>query len=165
MFKRKLTDDETLDKILRECTLFEGFSGSELKALLKISHIRDYSADEKIFQEGTVGLCFYIIVKGSVDIISTQAGNTLVLKTYKQGAYFSEVHLFTETNHNVSCVSKEVSRMIIFAKPDFEDLIRLKPKIGNKLLLRFLEYLSIQLDLLYKENKELLRKLPNSSVY
>jgi CRP-like cAMP-binding protein len=88
-----------------------------------------------------------------------------VIRVYKEGGFFSEAHLFSETNHTVSCVAKEVSKLIIFTKPDFEDLIKIKPKIGNKVLLKFLEYMSTELELLYKENKELLRKIPQSSVF
>jgi hypothetical protein len=45
---------------------------------------------------------------------------------------------------------------MIFTKPDFEDLIKINPKIGNKLLLNFLEFMSTQLEQTYKENRELL---------
>ena len=70
MFSRKNSEHSRLIAALKNCPLFDDLSGSELKDILKISHIRDYSAEEKIFEEGTVGLCFYIIVKGSVVILS-----------------------------------------------------------------------------------------------
>jgi CRP/FNR family transcriptional regulator, cyclic AMP receptor protein len=166
MFKKKLSTDESIVKAFSECPLFVGFSDWELRMLLKNAHIRDYSADEMVFSEGTLGLCFYIIAKGSVEIISENTeAKPKVLRKYGEGAFFSEVHLFTETNHTVSCVSKEVTKLIIFSKPEVEDLIRLKPKTGNKLLLNFLEYLSEQLDTLYKENKELLKKIPDGAAY
>ncbi len=166
MFKRKITEDESIAKVFTECPLFKGLSGSELKTVLKTAHVRDYSADERIFTEDTLGLCFYIIAKGSVEIVSENPeAKPKVLRKYNEGAFFSEVHLFTETNHNVSCVSAEVTKLIIFSKPEVEDLIKVRPKTGNKLLLNFLEYLSGQLDLLYKENKELLKKIPDGAAY
>ena len=73
---------------------------------------------------------------------------------------FSEVHLFSETNHSVSCIAKELSKLIIFAKPDFEEIIKIKPKLGNKVLLNFLDFFGQKLDELYKENKELKQRLP-----
>ena len=161
MFGRKFTADSTLENVISNCPLFKGFSNSELKIILKTAHIRDYSAEERIFSESTLGLCFYMIARGSVDIISENPeGKPRVLRKYDEGAYFSEVHLFTETNHSVSCVAREVTKLIIFSKPDIEDLVKVKPKVGNKLLMSFLGYLSEQLDTLYKENKELLKKNP-----
>jgi CRP-like cAMP-binding protein len=166
MFKNKSSDNKFSLKVLSECPLFFGLSKSELKTILKTSHIRDYSTDEKIFTEGTMGLCFYIIAKGSVDIVSESAGDgsPKVLKSYKEGGYFSEIHLFSEVNHAVSCIAAEVTKLIIFTKPDFEDLIKIKPKIANKFLLRFLEFMGEQLELLYKENKDLKLKIPEKTI-
>ena len=160
MFVNKNSNSELSLKVLSVCPLFSGLRRSELKTVLKTAHVRDYSADEKIFTEGTTGLCFYIVEKGSVEIISESesAGGGLekILKAYGEGGYFSESHLFSEINHTVSCVSREVTRLIIFTKPDFEDLVKTKPKIANKLLLKFLEFMSEQIEALYKENKNLL---------
>ena len=68
---------------------------------------------------------------------------------------FSEIHLFTETNHNVTCAAKEVTKLIIFSKPDLEDLVKINPKLGNKILLRFLDFLGQKLDEMYRENTDL----------
>lgn len=163
MFTNKNSSSEISLKVLSRCPLFSGLSRSELKTVLKTTHIRDYSADEKIFTEGTTGLCFYIVEKGSVEIISEPSANSRggekTLRVYEEGGYFSETHLFSEINHTVSCTARGVTRLIIFAKPDFEDLVKTKPKIANKLLLKFLEFLSGELESLYKENRELSLKL------
>lgn len=161
MFKRNKTVEDDNKRILRECPIFKGLSSSEIKTSLGISHIREYATDEKIFTEGTLGLCFYIIAKGSVEIVSDGSVHSKpqVLKEYSEGAFFSEVHLFTETNHTVSCVAKELTRLIIFTKPDFESLIKINPKTGNKLLMNFLEFMGEQIELLYKENKEMNEKI------
>jgi CRP/FNR family cyclic AMP-dependent transcriptional regulator len=160
MFSKKLTD-EIEYKTLSSCPLFAGLSKGELKTVLGMSHIRDYSFDEKVFTESTVGLCFYIVVKGKVDIVSetSQDGSQhKTIKTYGAGAYFSEAHLFAEINHSVSCIAREVTKLIIFTKPDFDDFVKINPKTGNKLLLNFLQFLSEQLELLYKQNLELLQQ-------
>jgi CRP-like cAMP-binding protein len=158
MFVNKNSDNELSLKVLSGCPLFSGLRKSELKTILRTAHIRDYSADEKVFTEGTTGLCFYIVGRGSVEIISEseQGGREKTLKAYGEGGYFSEAHLFCEINHTVSCVSRELTRLIIFTKPDFEDLVKTRPKIANKLMLKFLELMGEQLEELYKQNKSLL---------
>jgi CRP-like cAMP-binding protein len=158
--------DESILKVLRNCPLFTGLSGSDLKRLMRIAHIRDYSSEEQIFSEGNTGLCFYIIAKGSAEIVALSPSSKdgeIMKKTFTEGSYFSELHLFSESNHTVSCIAKELTRLIIFTKPDFEDLIKLKPKLGNKILLKFLEFLSEQLNTIYKENIQLLQKVPEAS--
>ncbi len=169
MFGKNNTEENLLKTRIKECPLFSGLSGSEIKSLLEISHIRDYSENEKIFTQSTIGLCFYIIVKGSVKIVSENNGTELVLKELAESSYFSEVHLFSETTHTVSAVAGEITRLIVFAKPDFEELVKKEPKLGNKTLLKFLEFFGEKLDEMYRENKILKHKLsitqlePNSN--
>lgn len=159
MFGKNNSDQDLFKTRLRECPIFSDLSGREIRSLLEISHIRDYSEGEKIFTQGTIGLCFYIIVKGTVNIVSESEKRVNVIRELTEGACFSEVHLFSETTHTVSAAAGEITRLIVFAKPDFEDLVKKDPKLGNKALLRFLEYFGGKLDELYKENKDLKQKL------
>jgi CRP-like cAMP-binding protein len=155
MFNKKNHDNYILSQRIKGCSVFSELSDSDIKALLKIAHIREYSAGEKVFTEGTIGLCFYIIIKGSVNIASQDTGEQNVIREFKEGDYFSEVHLFSESNHSVTCISKEVTKLMIFSKPDFEDLTKINPKLGNRILLKFLDFFGQKLDEMYKENKEL----------
>jgi CRP-like cAMP-binding protein len=160
MFIKKDLQNNQLAGAIRKCPIFEEFSAGDMKKILNISHIRDYSAGEKLFEEGTIGLCFYIIVKGSAMIATEKEGKLTILKEFGEGAYFSEVHLFSETYHTVSCIAKEVTRAIVLAKPDFEDFVKINPRLGSKLLLKFLDFFGQKLDKLYKENRELKQNYP-----
>lgn len=155
MFNKNNQEHELLFKRLKNNAIFEQLGDGEINSLLKIAHIREYAGGEKIFTEGTVGLCFYIIVKGSVNLVSNVSAEAQVIREYGEGDLFSEIHLFTETNHNVTCAAKEVTKLIIFSKPDIEDLVKINPKSGNKILLRFLDFLGQKLEEMYKENTEL----------
>lgn len=159
MFNKNNTEQDLLLKRMLDCTLFCDFSTGEIKTLLNIAHVRDYAESEKIFEDGTIGLCFYIIVKGSVKIISEKDDKTNIIREFKDGEYFSEIHLFSESYHTVSCTAGEVTKLIVFAKPDLEDFVKIKPKLGNKVLLEFLEFFGSKMDELYKENRELKHKL------
>lgn len=159
MFGKKSAESDILKKRITECPVFSGLSSGELKALLEISHIRDYSEGEKIFEDGTIGLCFYIIISGSVRIISEHEGSIKVLRELSTGGYFSEVHLFSEIRHTITCSASEVSRLLVFAKPDFEELVKMSPRLGNKVLMRFLKLFGETLDSLYRENKMLKHRL------
>jgi CRP-like cAMP-binding protein len=159
MFGKNNSEENLLKARIKECPLFSELSGNEIRSLLEISHIRDYSENEKIFTQSTIGLCFYIIVKGTVKIISENDGSELILKELAESAYFSEVHLFSETTHTVSAVAGEITRLIVFAKPDFEELVKKEPKLGNKTLLKFLEFFGEKLDEMYRENKTLKHRL------
>jgi CRP-like cAMP-binding protein len=155
MFNKNNQQQNLLVSRIKSSVIFESLGESEINALLKIAHVREYAGGEKIFTEGTVGLCFYVIVKGNVNLISNLPAEPQVIREYGEGDMFSEIHLFTETNHNVTCAAKEVTKLIIFSKPDLEDLVKINPKLGNKILLRFLDFLGQKLNEMYKENTEL----------
>jgi CRP-like cAMP-binding protein len=159
MFNKKNSETDLFKTRIKECPLFRDLSGSEIRSFLQIAHIRDYSEGEKIFTQGTIGLCFYIIVKGRVSIVSDGNCKTHVLRSLEEADYFSEVHLFSETTHTVSAVASELTKLIVFAKPDFEDLVKMDPRLGSKALLRFLEFFGEKVDELYRENKEITHKL------
>lgn len=160
MFNNNKTNSKVLDfESVRNTPLLNNMDKTDHAELMKIAHIREYSAGERVFSEGTLGICFYYIIKGSVDIVGDDNVNTNVLRTYNENAFFSEVHLFSEHTHTVSCIAKELTKLLVISKPDFEELIRLKPKTASKLLLNFLEFFSSQLDKLYKENKLIMEKM------
>jgi CRP/FNR family transcriptional regulator, cyclic AMP receptor protein len=159
MFKRN-SEFDALRTALKSCPLFEGLKDSELKIILDAAHVRDYSEGEAIFNEGTIGLCFYLIVKGSAKIVTE--GNdsaAIVVRELSAGDYFSEVHLFAEIPHTVSCIATGISRLIVIAKPDLEDIVKINSRLGSRLLLSFLGYFGEKLDAIYSENKELKLKL------
>jgi CRP-like cAMP-binding protein len=159
MFKKN-TENDILKSALKACPLFEGLKDSELKLMLDAAHVRDYSDGEAIFSEGTIGLCFYLIVKGNARIVSPDGdGKTIVIRELAIGDFFSEIHLFAEIPHSVSCITSGISRLIVIAKPDLEDIVKINPKLGSRLLLRFLGYFGEKLDAVYAENKQLRMKL------
>jgi CRP-like cAMP-binding protein len=155
MFGIKSSDKKLHLEKIKSLQLFSGLSTSELKRLLDVAHIRNYAEGEIIFSQGTIGLCFYIIVKGSVNIIGEKNNNSMVLKKINEGDSFSEIHLFTEITHSVSAVADQITQLIVFTKPDIENLIKKEPKLGSKTLLKFLEYFGDKLNELYIENKNL----------
>lgn len=159
MFNRYNSEQALLLKRMSDCSLFCDLSSGEIKTMLNIAHVREYAESERVFQDGTIGLCFYIIVKGSIKIISEKDGTVNIIREFKDGEYFSEVHLFSESHHSVSAIAGEVTKLIVFSKPDLEDFVKIKQKLGNKVLLKFLEFFGSRLDELYTENRELKHKL------
>ena len=151
---------DAIIKIIKECPVFQGFSASEVKKLISISHIRNYSEGEKIFSQGTLGICFYIITGGSAEIVFDNNGESVKLKDLITGDFFSETHLFADTYHNVSCISREASQILVITRPDLEHLIKTNPRFANKLLLRFLEHLALENEKLYKDYLSITVKSP-----
>lgn len=73
-------------KTLRGLEFFKGFSNAEVLDFLGLAKWQQAAADESILSEGDVGISFYIVVSGSVNIF--RKGN--LLTTLGRGDFFGE---------------------------------------------------------------------------
>ncbi|MDH4215356.1 MAG: cyclic nucleotide-binding domain-containing protein [Gallionella sp.] len=73
-------------KSLRGLDFFRGFSNTELLDFLKASKWQQVAAGETILSEGEIGMSFYVIVSGSVNIF--RKDNMLI--TLERGDFFGE---------------------------------------------------------------------------
>ena len=82
----KLALSDPYYKKLRALEFFKGFENSELLRFIKFSKWQKVQAGKTIFNEGEVGLPFYIIVSGSVNVIR----KAQVLASLGWGDFFGE---------------------------------------------------------------------------
>lgn len=73
-------------KLLRGLEFFRGFSNTELIDFMKFAKWQEVEAGETILSEGEVGMSFYVIVSGSVNIF--RKGNMLI--SLDRGDFFGE---------------------------------------------------------------------------
>jgi CRP-like cAMP-binding protein len=146
LFRRNRKRDE-LRTALRENILFEDLSERELKFLENIVHIRRFHAGEPIFRQGEIGVGMYIIVKGSVEIFSTDATkmgagevNEALITQLAPGDFFGDLAL-VEVNgrRTASAIAQSESTLIGFFKPDLLEILARKPQTGIKILFRLAE--------------------------
>ncbi|MDH4234155.1 MAG: cyclic nucleotide-binding domain-containing protein, partial [Gallionella sp.] len=73
-------------KLLRGLEFFKSFSNSELLDFMKVAKWQEAEAGETILSEGEVGMSFYILVSGSVNIL--KKGRRLT--SLERGDFFGE---------------------------------------------------------------------------
>lgn len=73
-------------KLLRGLEFFRGFSNTELIDFMKFAKWQEVGAGETILSEGEVGMSFYVIASGSVNIF--RKGNLLI--SLERGDFFGE---------------------------------------------------------------------------
>lgn len=73
-------------KSLRGLEFFKGFSNAELLDFLTVARWQEAEAGETILSEGDIGISFYIVVSGSVNVY--RKGN--LLKALERGDFFGE---------------------------------------------------------------------------
>ena len=134
----------TIPKFLRSMEVFKTFTDNELRILSQSLHLRHFQSDEPVFEQGDIGVGFYLIYSGHIDIrvqddeslekIEKDGVSRKVL-SLEENDYFGELALLQENNfRTATAIAREQSQLLGLFKPDLEDLINEYPIVATKLL-------------------------------
>jgi len=133
-------------EILQKMNEFKDFSDAELEKISQISALKAYREDEFIFKEGEEDSSFYIVIRGCLRIVKYNERNEeIVLADICSGGFLGETAIVNEL-HRINAIASEFVELLFLEQKNLELLIRTDPNLGNKLLLVFLEKLSLKLD-------------------
>jgi CRP-like cAMP-binding protein len=134
IFKSRQDSRDTVASLLRKIPVFDGLDARDLLQIEKILHERDYRAEERIFLQGDPGLGMYIIVEGSVEIVSEPGHH--VLTVLHQGEFFGELALLDESPRTATAIAESPCRLLCLVQSDLYDLMDRSPKLGVKILVQ-----------------------------
>lgn len=132
----------SIPRFLRTIEVFKNFSDNELRILAKFLHIRSFGHKEIIFNQGELGIGFYIIYSGLVEVLiddQAEGGQhqrePFIILPLEKGDYFGELALLQEKSaRNATVRSRENCELLGIFKPDVEELIQYHPIVAAKLL-------------------------------
>jgi potassium-dependent mechanosensitive channel len=84
---------KSLRVLLKQVSYFKGCSDVQLRVLIEQGYRRFFRQGQIICQEGEAGECFYILLKGCVEVISEKLGQEIAI--IEAGGFFGEISLFT----------------------------------------------------------------------
>lgn len=151
----------SIPKFFRELDILRHFSDYELKILSGFMHKRNFKQNEVIFEKDDLGIGFYFIYSGKVEITERDIVKDTEQKAIlERFAYFGEEALLQE-NCFRSGVAKTMAptELIGIFKPDLADLIHTFPVIATKMLQAVSVILANKIHHLSNEVKELRGKL------
>lgn len=129
---------DSIPKFLRNVELLKNFSDNELRILAKYMHNRKFSEGEVVFREGEIGIGFYFIFSGTIELshdeLDEEVSNEkfLVLEEF---AYFGELALLQEGNQRTAtALARNKCELVGIFKPDLDNLIVRHPVIAAKLI-------------------------------
>ena len=96
--KEKQLTRQDLRQLLSQIPLFRNLSSFDIDELILCFRRRTYKDDEIVIKQGSIGTEFYLIWKGSVDVIVD--GNTVT--TLRAGDTFGETALLTGNRRNAT---------------------------------------------------------------
>lgn len=84
---------KSLRVLLKQVSYFKGCSDAQLRVLIEQGYRRSFRKGQIICKEGDTGECFYILLKGRVEVISEKLGQEIAV--IESGEFFGEISLFT----------------------------------------------------------------------
>jgi len=137
---------ETLAYFLSTVPIFSKLKKRELSFLENIVHVRDYKADEIIFEEGDIGSGMYAIRSGQVRIYTRdENGREIEQALLEPGDFFGEVALTASRPRIASARTTEASVLVGLFRSDMQDAVRKYPAISAKILLGLTRVISDRL--------------------
>jgi len=129
---------DSIPKFLRNVELLKNFSDNELRVLAKYMHNRKFSEDEVVFRSGEIGIGFYFIFSGMIELshddidVEISSEKFLALEEF---AYFGELALLQEGNkRTATAVARNKCELVGIFKPDLDNLIVRHPVMAAKLI-------------------------------
>ena len=124
----KETEDmiPVLEKIhfLREVSLFKGFSIMEMILIAQIAQDVKFDAGHVLFEIGDPGDALYIILEGSVNIVSKRGA---IINTLNPPQCFGEIAVLDKAGRAATAVCMDDCRMLTISSNDFQEILEKYP--------------------------------------
>ena len=155
--------NHSIPKFLRNVELLKNFSDNELRILSKYLHNRKFSEGEVVFRAGEIGIGFYFIYSGNIELShddlesDVSSEKFLVLEEF---SYFGELALLQEGNQRTAtAMARNKCELVGIFKPDLDNLIVRHPVIAAKLIQSISIALADRLYFLTNEASKMYKKI------
>ncbi len=116
--------------LLEKVDIMTPLSPGERRNLVEAAQVKAYAAGECPVRQGDAGDSFYIIKKGSVDVI---VGAGMVVASLGPGNFFGEMSLLTGAVRTASIRVKDDAEFIVIDRENFRSVLVKNPSIAESM--------------------------------
>ena len=109
--------------------LFKGLKKKDFEVLYSSGRLLQYRAGEVIIREGDAGREMFVVMTGTVRVVTGTKQAPVELAQLKRGAFFGEVSLLTGRPRTATVVAIDEVELIAFQKQDMEPILRKYPRV------------------------------------
>ncbi len=126
---------ENILNIISAIPLFNGLPDDQLSAIREIAVEKQFNKGQTIFSEGDETKGFFIVVDGRVKIYKVSSeGKEQILHIFEAGQSFGEATVFTGQQMPANAQTLAKSRLLLFPRNAFVDLVTANPSLALSLL-------------------------------
>ncbi len=157
---RKTPDEDSLAYFLKHLPTFSELTIRELKLLEDMVHIRNYKADETVFEEGDPGSGMYMIRSGAVAIFAKDhTGVEEEVTRLTSGDFFGETTLTAPAPRTASARTTEATELIGLFRSDLLEMAERSPAVTSSILFGLTRVVSERLQASSNEVRRLKNQL------
>jgi len=109
----------TLEETLASVEIFSELPQADIARLAKVTVVRQYKDGDVIVREGELGVAFYVVAQGQVEVFKGSDNNVEVLATLGENSFFGEMALFDNHVRSASVRAKGNVECLVLTKWDF----------------------------------------------
>jgi ATP-binding cassette subfamily B protein len=114
---------------LRQIPLFGTLDDAHLALLADQFTSVWAGAGQVVIEEGDIGDTFYLIVRGTADVVRMHEGAERRIDTLQDGDYFGEMALLSETSRTATVRARTPCLLLTLARDQFNDLVSSAPDV------------------------------------
>jgi CRP-like cAMP-binding protein len=108
-----------LEETLANVEIFSELPQADLERLAKVTVVRRYNDGAVIVHQGDLGVAFYVVASGAVEIFKGKPGEEQVIATLGEGQFFGEMALFDNQVRSASVRARGPTECLVLTKWDF----------------------------------------------
>jgi len=109
--------------------LFKKVDENDLALVYKSGRLQKYAAGQVIIREGDEGQEFFLLMSGTVRVVTAGKQSSVELAQLSRGAYFGEVSLLTGCPRTATVAALDEVEIISLLNSDMEGILRRYPKV------------------------------------
>lgn len=127
----KSPNNWTLRDLLRRVAYFEQCTDLELRQLIEYGYRQLFPAGQVVCKENDPGDSFYIILSGSVEVLSQKADQYIA--TLHEGEFFGEISLLLGTPRTATVRTSEDAILFVVERHDLQKLLEEQPNLADQI--------------------------------
>lgn len=120
------------EEMQKDAVAFPLLNEVEMKAARECGKSEEFAAGSVIFEAGDCRSDFFVIAKGSVDVMAIVDGEERLLVVHPTGGFLGNINIFTGRPADVTCRAREAVEIIRLDIPTVRKLVVRSSGVGEK---------------------------------
>jgi putative ABC transport system ATP-binding protein len=126
-------ESSVICEFLKNCPVFSHLTPRTLSEVADKMTSEQHAANTVVIRQGDPGDKFYLLRRGTVDVVAQVGSQTITKATLREGDFFGEAALLTGAPRNASVITREDTILYALGKDDFRAVLAASASLEEEL--------------------------------